>query len=220
MDVKSYIASRAAKELRNGDVVNLGIGIPTLVVDYLPKDVAIHLHSENGILGLGPTPTKENIDPDLVNAGKQPVTINKGSSFFDSSSSFAMIRGKHIDVAILGVLQVDQLGCIANWAIPGKSILGVGGAMDLLEGAKKVIVTMLHTTKNGDAKIVEELTYPKTSKRKVDVIVTELAVFHVDDKGLILKEIASGKTVKDVEKQTKASFRICSSINSIVEKEN
>lgn len=208
MDAKQYIASRAAKELKDGDIVNLGIGMPTKVVEYLPSDIMVHLHSENGILGLGPAPTEEKVDPDLVNAGKLPITINKGSSFFDSPSSFAMIRGNHIDVAILGVLQVDQFGRIANWAIPGQDILGVGGAMDLLVGAKRVIVTMLHTTKKGEPKIVKELSYPITSSRPVDIIVTELAVFKVDDEGLILTEIALGKTLKDIEINTKAPFRV------------
>ena len=217
MNAKEYIAARAAKELNDGDIVNLGIGLPTLVADFLPKDKRIFLHSENGILGVGPTPDKDNIDPDLVNAGKLPVTILKGSSFFDSATSFAMIRGKHLDVAILGVLQVDRYGRIANWAIPGKSILGVGGAMDLLEGAKKVIVTMLHTTKNGDPKIVKELSYPITSERQVDVIVTELAVFRLDKEGLILTEIAPGKTLKDVELGTSAPFRIDEHLKTVKE---
>lgn len=208
MDAKQYIASRAAKELKNGDVVNLGIGIPTLVVDYLPDDTEIHLHSENGILGFGPTPSEENIDPDLVNAGKLPVSVKKGASFFDSPTSFAMIRGNHVDVAILGVLQVDQYGHIANWAIPGQDILGVGGAMDLLEGAKKVIVTTTHTTKTGEPKIVEELTYPITSLRKVNVIVTELAVFRVNERGLELTEIAPGVTLDEVKQKTDAPFSL------------
>ncbi|MGM8365563.1 3-oxoacid CoA-transferase subunit B [Virgibacillus sp. W0181] len=215
MDKKNYIAQRAAQELNDGDIVNLGIGLPTLVVDYLPDDISIYLHSENGILGLGPTPATEDIDEDLVNAGKLPVTIKEGSSFFDSPSSFGMIRGGHVDVAILGVLQVDQYGRIANWAIPGKDILGVGGAMDLLEGAQKVIVTMLHTTKNGDAKIVDKLTYPKTSKRQVDVVVTEIAVFRTDDKGLILTEIAPGKTIEEVKEKTGAPFRTAANLTEM-----
>ncbi|MBO1002769.1 3-oxoacid CoA-transferase subunit B [Pseudogracilibacillus auburnensis] len=216
MDEKQLIAARAAQELKNGNVVNLGIGIPTKVVDYLPPDVTIHLHSENGILGLGPSPTEEEIDPDLVNAGKLPVTIVEGSSFFDSPSSFAMIRGKHVDVAVLGVLQVDQYGRIANWAIPGKNILGVGGAMDLLEGAKKVIVTMLHTTRSGESKIVESLSYPITSQRRVDMIITELAVFKVDKEGLLLMEMADGCTIEDVKKHTLAPFRLSSQLTSNV----
>lgn len=208
MSDKLTIAARAAKELKDNDIVNLGIGIPTKVVDYIPGDMTIHLHSENGILGLGPTPKKEDVDRDLVNAGKQPITILEGASFFDSPSSFAMIRGQHIDVAILGVLQVDQYGKVANWAIPGKNILGVGGAMDLLEGAKKVIVTMHHTTREEKPKIVKELTYPITSLRQVDIIITEKAVFEIDEKGLILTEIVEGFTVEDIEKNTEAPFRI------------
>src|SRR5699024_4423152 len=192
MNAKQIIAARAAKELKDDDIVNLGIGIPTQVVDYIPNDVNIHLHTENGILGLGPSPKEEEVDPELVNAGKQPVSILKGASFFDSPSSFAMIRGQHVDVAILGVLQVDQYGRVANWAIPGENILGVGGAMDLLEGAKRVIVTIRHTTRDRAPKIVEELTYPITSRRHVDVIITEKAVFKVEEDGLLLTEIVEG----------------------------
>lgn len=214
MDARELIAARAAQELKDGNIVNLGIGIPTKVVDYLSSDVKIHLHSENGILGLGPSPKEDEIDPDLVNAGKLPVTIVEGSSFFDSPSSFAMIRGNHVDVAILGVLQVDQFGKIANWAIPGQNILGVGGAMDLLEGAKKVIVTTFHTTRKGESKIVETLSYPITSQRRVDVIITELAVFHVDEEGIILTEILEGSTLEDVKKHTDAPFRIANQLNS------
>lgn len=215
MDARQTIAARAAKELKNGDIVNLGIGIPTKVVDYIPENVTIHLHSENGILGLGPTPKKHEIDPDLVNAGKLPVTVKEGASYFDSASSFAMIRGKHIDVAILGVLQVDQQGRIANWAIPGENILGVGGAMDLLEGAKKVIVTTFHTTRNKEPKIVRNLSYPITSFRKVDVIITDLAVFKVDEEGLILTEILNGSTFEEIEKLTDAPFRVSSQLKHL-----
>lgn len=212
MDVRQKIAFRAAKELKDGDVVNLGIGIPTKVVDYIPDDVKIHLHSENGILGLGPSPTEDEIDPDLVNANKLPVTVVEGASYFDSTSSFTMIRGQHIDIAILGVLQVDQFGRIANWAIPGKNILGVGGAMDLLEGAKKVIVTTFHTTRDDKPKIVRELTYPITSYRSVDVIITDIAVFKVDKEGLILTEVLNGSNIEEIEKRTDAPFRIADNV--------
>lgn len=219
MNAKEYIAARAAKELRNGDIVNLGIGVPTLVVDYLPKDLEIFIHSENGILGLGPTPSKDNIDPHLVNAGKLPVTIKKGATFFESASSFAMIRGGHIDKSILGALQVNQYGQIANWAIPGESVLGVGGAMDLLEGSKEVIITMPHITKNGETKIVKDLSYPITSKRIVNVIITDMAVFHTNDQGLILVEIAPGFLLKDIETYTDAPFKIASHLSTEIVKE-
>ncbi|SFA69641.1 MULTISPECIES: 3-oxoacid CoA-transferase subunit B [unclassified Bacillus (in: firmicutes)] len=213
MSHKEFIAKRAAKALEDGDIVNLGIGIPTLVADYVPEEIEVYLHSENGILGVGPTPKPEEIDKNLVNAGKLPVTIEEGSSFFDSASSFAMIRGGHVDVSILGVLQVDEKGRVANWAVPGKSVLGVGGAMDLLEGSKRVIVTTLHTTKEGDSKIVKELQYPITSERRVDLIITELAVFEVEEDGLVLIETAPGISVEHVEKNTEATFRVSQSVN-------
>lgn len=215
MNKKNYIAKRAAQEIKNEDIVNLGIGLPTKVVEYLSNDINIYIHSENGILGLGPTPETNKIDKNLINASKLPVTIMEGSSFFDSPASFGIIRGGHVDVAILGVLQVDKYGIIANWAIPGKDILGVGGAMDLLEGSKKIIVTMLHTTKNGEVKIVDELTYPKTSHRRVDVIITEIAVFRTDENGLILTEIAPEKTLEEVKEKTNAKFRISPNLKEI-----
>ncbi|WP_126425221.1 3-oxoacid CoA-transferase subunit B [Brevibacillus marinus] len=208
MDKKERIASRAAKELKNGDVVNLGIGIPTMVTDYLPENVQVFVHSENGILGVGPTPRPEEVDPDLVNAGKMPVTIKEGASFFDSAASFSMIRGGHVDVTILGVLQVDERGRIANWALPGQAVLGVGGAMDLLEGAKKVIVATTHTTKEGEPKLVRKTSYPLTSERKVDLIVTELAVFEVTEQGLVLTELADGVSLEEVAAKTEARFTI------------
>jgi 3-oxoacid CoA-transferase/3-oxoacid CoA-transferase subunit B len=212
MNVKQYIAARAAKELKNGDIVNLGIGIPTMVADFIPPDVQVFLHSENGILGVGPTPDQAHIDKELVNAGKLPVTVLEGSSFFDSASSFAMIRGGHVTVSILGVLQIDAKGRIANWAVPGKSVLGVGGAMDLLEGSKKVIVTTMHTTNQGESKIVKELTYPITSERRVDLIITDLAVFSVKKDGLHLIELAPGISLMEVQQKTEAPFHIAESI--------
>ncbi|MFC3884071.1 3-oxoacid CoA-transferase subunit B [Bacillus songklensis] len=212
MNTKEYIAARAAKELKNGDIVNLGIGIPTLVADYIPADVQVFLHSENGILGVGPTPDDENIDQDLVNAGKLPVTVLEGASFFDSASSFAMIRGGHVSVSILGVLQIDAKGRIANWAVPGKSVLGVGGAMDLLEGSKKVIVTTMHTTNQGASKIVKDLSYPITSERNVDLIITDLAVFEVRKDGLHLIELAPGVSLEEVQKKTDAPFHVDESL--------
>ncbi|WML48438.1 3-oxoacid CoA-transferase subunit B [Neobacillus sp. PS3-34] len=214
MNPKEFIARRAAQALEDGDIVNLGIGIPTQVADFVPPDIEVFLHSENGILGVGPSPKPEQVDKQLVNAGKLPVTVEAGASFFDSASSFAMIRGGHVDVSILGVLQVDEKGRVANWAVPGKSVLGVGGAMDLLEGSRKVIVTTLHTTKEGESKIVKWLQYPMTSERKADLIITELAVFEVDDEGLVLKETAPEITIDHVKKHTEASFKV--SLNTVV----
>ncbi|NRD76549.1 3-oxoacid CoA-transferase subunit B [Bacillus sp. BRMEA1] len=212
MDAKHFIASRAAKELKDGDIVNLGIGIPTLVADHIPAAIRVFLHSENGILGVGPSPKHDQIDADLVNAGKKPVTILDGSSFFDSAFSFAMIRGGHVTVSILGVLQINGQGMIANWAVPGKSVLGVGGAMDLLEGSKRVIVTTMHTTDKGEPKIVKDLTYPITSERKVDLIITDLAVFSVKDDGLHLIELAPEVSLEEVQRKTNAPFHITESL--------
>ncbi|MCL6576415.1 3-oxoacid CoA-transferase subunit B [Kyrpidia sp.] len=205
-DPRQAIAARAARELGDGDVVNLGIGIPTLVVDYLPPGVKVHVHTENGLLGVGPTPNPGEVDPDVINAGKLPVTAIRGSSFFSSADSFAMIRGGHIDVAVLGALQVDQHGRVANWTVPGQTVLGVGGAMDLLTGAKRVIVTMTHMTRDGRPKIVEECTLPLTSSRSVDVVVTELAVFRVVDGRLVLTELAQGLDLETVRRKTAAPF--------------
>ncbi|MFT9846773.1 3-oxoacid CoA-transferase subunit B [Aneurinibacillus sp. REN35] len=208
MNHKERIAARVAQELKDGDVVNLGIGIPTMVVDFLPTDMHVFVHSENGILGVGPTPMPDKIDKDLVNAGKLPVTVLTGASYFDSAASFAMIRGGHVDVSILGVLQVDEQGRIANWAVPGKSVLGVGGAMDLLEGSQKVIVATTHNTKDGQPKLVKKASYPLTSMRKADVIVTELAFFEVGEQGLVLKELAPNVTLEEVRERTEADFQV------------
>lgn len=198
------IAKRAAKELIDPCTVNLGIGIPTLVAEYI-HDENVFLHTENGLLGVTDVEEKD-IDPNLVNAGKLPVGEAVGASYFNSADSFAMIRGGHIDVAILGVLQVDQTGVIANWAVPGKNIMGVGGAMDLLIGAKKVIVAMTHTNKDGSSKLLKECTYPITSTRSVDMIITELAVFKVVDKSLRLVELMPGVTIEEVRTKTEADF--------------
>ena len=207
MNPKEIIAKRTAQFLRDGDIVNLGIGIPTLVADYIPPHKAVILHTENGILGVGPTPSGTP-DPNIVNAGKLPVTVLQGSSYFDSAASFAMIRGGHIHISILGVLQADEKGKIANWAVPGKPVLGVGGAMDLLEGSKRVIVTTLHTTKAGKSKIVKKLTYPPTSERQVDLIITELAIFAVDKDGLVLVETAPNISLDYVKEKTDAHYRV------------
>ncbi|CAM3469670.1 3-oxoacid CoA-transferase subunit B [Cytobacillus oceanisediminis] len=208
MKPKERIAKRASRELKNRDIVNLGIGIPTLVAEYIPENIQVFLHSENGILGVGPAPKADAVDPDIVNAGKLPVSIEEGASFFDSAASFGMIRGGHIDVSILGVLQVDRSGRVANWAVPGKSVLGVGGAMDLLEGSKKVIVTTMHTTNEGEPKIVEELSYPITSWRKVDLIITELAVFSVQEEGLLLIDKQPNVTLQEIIEKTGAHFEV------------
>lgn len=203
-EIQHMIAKRVAKELKGPCVVNLGIGIPTLVAEYIDAD-DIYLHTENGLLGVTDV-AEEDIDPNLVNAGKLPVGEAIGASFFNSAESFAMIRGGHIDVAILGALQVDEQGRVANWAVPGKAIIGVGGAMDLLVGARKVIVTMTHTTKDGQSKLLKECTYPLTSTRSVDLIVTDLAIFEVIDKKLVLKELMPNVTLEEVKQKTEAHF--------------
>jgi acetate CoA/acetoacetate CoA-transferase beta subunit len=202
--MQNMIARRATKELTGPCIVNLGIGIPTLVAKYI-DDENVFFHTENGLLGVADV-EEDEIDPNLVNAGKLPVGQSIGASFFNSAESFAMIRGGHIDVAILGVLQVGQTGEIANWAVPGKNIMGVGGAMDLLVGAKKVIVTMTHTSKEGKSKVLKKCTYPITSTRSVDMIITELAVFEVIDKQLKLIELMPGVTIEEVRAKTEADF--------------
>jgi 3-oxoacid CoA-transferase B subunit len=201
------IARRVALLLEPGDVINLGIGLPTLVADHVPEGVKVFLQTENGMLGAGPTPEPDKVDPELINAGKLPVTEDVGAAYFSSSESFAMIRGGHVSVAVLGVLQVDRLGRIANWAIPGKPILGVGGAMDLLVGAKTVIVATTHLTRKGDPKIVEECSLPLTGARPADLIVTEHAIFSVDEEGLMLEEVAQDSTYEWVRSHTAAPFR-------------
>ena len=207
-DSKVAIAARAARELRPGEIVNLGIGIPNLIPGLLGPDTQIFLHTENGLLGVGPRPTDEELDPDLTDAAKRPVTALPGASYFDSAASFAMIRGGHVDVAVLGALQVSEQGDIANWAIPGKDVLGVGGAMDLVIGARRVIVTMTATSSTGEPKLVRECTYPLTARGAVDVVVTEHAVFRFQDRSPILVELLDGATVGDVESETPARFEV------------
>ncbi|MCL6570552.1 MAG: 3-oxoacid CoA-transferase subunit B [Bacillus sp. (in: Bacteria)] len=203
---KQVIAARVAKELNDGDVVNLGIGLPTMVPNYLPEDVNVILQSENGYIGLGPL--NGEIDPDLVNAGGQPSGINPGGAFFDSLFSFELIRGGHVDVTVLGGLEADSQGNLANWMVPGKMVPGMGGAMDLVTGAKKVIVAMEHVAKNGSPKILEQCRLPLTGKGVVDLIVTELAVFRVTDEGLVLEELQEGVTLDMVKEKTEAVFKI------------
>ena len=207
---KQIIAARVAKEMKDGDVVNLGIGLPTMVPNYLPESVNVILQSENGYVGLGPL--EGEIDPDLVNAGGQPSGILPGGAFFDSVFSFELIRGGHVDVTVLGGLEADAKGNLANWMVPGKMVPGMGGAMDLVTGAKKVIVAMEHTAKNGTSKILEECRLPLTGKGVVDLIVTELAVFRVTEEGLVLEELQEGVDLQTVKEKTEASFRISSTI--------
>ncbi|MED1951723.1 3-oxoacid CoA-transferase subunit B [Brevibacillus centrosporus] len=214
VDVNNQIAKRVAQELRTGDVVNLGIGIPTLVADHVPPGIQVYFQTENGLLGVGPTPEPGQADPNLVNAGKFPVTEEVGASYFSSADSFAMIRGGHVDIAVLGVLQIDRFGRIANYAVPGKTILGVGGAMDLLVGARKIVVATTHVTKDGKPKIVSDCTYPLSGTRKVDLIVTEYAVFSVQEEWLVLEEIAEGTTLAEVQRLTEAPFELGMGIHS------
>ncbi|MCL2044276.1 MAG: 3-oxoacid CoA-transferase subunit B [Treponema sp.] len=207
-DPKEIIAARIAQELQDGDVVNLGIGIPTLVANFLPPGVNIIIQSENGIMGMGPAPSPENINPNIINAGGQPVTIQPGAMFFDSAVSFGIIRGGHVDVTVLGALEVDKKGNIANWIIPGKMVPGMGGAMDLAAGAKKVIVAMIHS-QNGKPKILEQCTLPYTALGVVDMIVTEMGVMEVTPEGLLLTELHPGYTKEQVQEATGVQL-ICS----------
>ncbi len=212
MNQRELIARRVAAMLGDGDVVNLGIGLPTMVADYIEPGINVIFQSENGFLGLGPAPQPDEFDPDLVNAGAQPVTIKKGGSFFDSALSFGIIRGGHIDFTVLGALEVDEKGNLANWMIPGKMVPGMGGAMDLVVGAKKVIVAMEHTTKKGQPKILRQCTLPLTAKEQVDIIVTEMGVIEVTPEGLVLQEIAAGLTPEQVQNVTAAPLKVASDL--------
>jgi 3-oxoacid CoA-transferase B subunit len=202
------IAERAARELRAGEVVNLGIGIPNLIPGFLSADANVYLHTENGLLGVGPRPSEEELDEDMIDAAKQPVTAVPGASYFDSASSFAMIRGGHIDVAVLGALQVSAAGDIANWAVPGRDVLGVGGAMDLVVGARTVIVTMISTSSSGEPKVVPECTYPLTARAAADVVITELGVFRLREGSLVLTELLGDTSLDDVRAATTAPYRV------------
>nr|WP_156732660.1 3-oxoacid CoA-transferase subunit B [Solibacillus silvestris] len=208
MDARMKIIRRAVKEIQDGTYVNLGIGMPTLIANEIPEHYNVMLQSENGLLGIGPYPTEAEVDADLINAGKETVTAKVGATFFDSAESFAMIRGGHIDLAILGGMEVSEEGDLANWMIPGKVVKGMGGAMDLVVGAKKVIVIMEHTNKYGESKVKRECSLPLTGKSVVHQLITDLAVFNFQDGKMQLVELQGGVTLEDVEEKTEAMFEV------------
>ncbi|USK34373.1 3-oxoacid CoA-transferase subunit B [Bacillus sp. F19] len=215
VDVRIRIAKRAAKEIHDGLIVNLGIGIPTLVADHLPQDIHVLFHAENGVLGTGPTPNPGQEDPALCNAGGFPITTVTGASYFDSATAFGMIRRGYIDITILGALEVSEKGDLANWIVPGKRVPGMGGAMELAQKAKKVIVLMNHVNKQGESKILKECTLPLTARQSVDLIITDMAVMEVKKEGLVLKEVMAPYTVDEVIANTEATLKIPAVVNSI-----
>lgn len=216
MNGRELIASRAARFFKDGDLVNLGIGMPTMCANFLPEGVEIVLQSENGFIGIGPTPAPETWDPYMVNAGGQPTSIIPGGCCFDSSMSFSLIRGGHVNATVLGALEVDQEGNLANWIIPGKMVPGMGGGMDLVAGANLVVIAMEHCNKNGESKILKRCTLPLTAAGEVDYVVTELCVLHKTAKGLVLEELAPGVTVEDVVSKTQADLVIPEKIGSMI----
>lgn len=212
---RDQIAMRIAQEVQDGFVVNLGIGLPTLVANHIPKNISVMFQSENGLLGLGPYPTKDQVDPDLINAGKQTVTVVAGASYFNSADSFAMIRGGHVDLTVLGAMEVDQEGSIANWMVPGKLIKGMGGAMDLVAGAKRVIVAMVHRDKSGVSKILKRCSLPLTGMNCVQRVVTDMCVLDITSDGFLLKELAPGITVDDVKSASEAPIHVSPNVHEI-----
>jgi len=209
---KEQIAQRIAQEIQDGFYVNLGIGIPTLVANYIPKNINVVFQSENGVLGMGAYPTKTQVDADVINAGKETITTVKGASFFDSSLSFGMIRGQHIDLTVLGAMEVSQNGDIANWKIPGKMVKGMGGAMDLVASAKRVIVAMMHTNKSGASKLLKKCNLPLTGMHCVQTIISNLGVFTVENNQFVLQEIAPNVSVNDVKKATEGDLKIANNV--------